>query len=116
MKFSVKAPLLFLVLQVAAGSVMVHAELWASAENQHPAGCHGHSREAPRPQPKSFACCLAGHQSALPQTWASIVPACDVQARVLASENGDLIANHLGESNQQFVSSGDPPAPLPLRI
>jgi hypothetical protein len=116
MKFSFKALVLVLVLQVTAGSVTVHAELWPSAENQQPAGCHGHSHDAPQPKPKTFACCLAGHESALLQASASIVPACDVHVRVAATENYTPIANHSRESIEQIISSAGPPARLPLRI
>jgi hypothetical protein len=103
MKFSFKALVLVLVLQVTAGSVTVHAELWPSAEN-------------PQPKPKTFACCLAGHESALLQASASIVPACDVHVRVAATENYTPIANHSRESIEQIISSAGPPARLPLRI
>ena len=117
MKFSSKALVLTLAMQVAASSVMMHAELWPSAESRRPGGCHGNRQpQAPQPKPNSFACCLGGHDSALLQMSTLTVPACDAHVQVSDDGNGLATVNHSGDSIQQIISSGDPPGRLPLRI
>lgn len=116
MRMALKAFVLVLALQVAAGSVLLHAELLPSPANQRPAGCHGHGHQGPQPQPKNFACCMAGHDSAILQASRTAAPACDTQVHVSGDQSDTAAVTHLRENTQQFMSSGDPPPVLPLRI
>lgn len=113
---ALKALVLGLALQVAAGSILVHAELLPSPQTQRPAGCHGHGHDGPQPQPKNFACCLAGHDSAILQASGTTAPVCDSQVHVSSDKSDAASVTHLREHTQQFMSSGDPPPVLPLRI
>src|SRR5882724_7377572 len=69
---------------LAGSGLLVSASAVPSAST---AGCHGHSRSTPAPQPVSYQCCAIGHSPALqPDISASfvvLVPVASVSAALL---------------------------------
>lgn len=116
MKFAFQLFVLMLVLQITAGSSMLHAQLRPLPSAQSPAGCHQRSPKTPTPQPQSFVCCLSGHDFAIVQASSATAPACTdrLHSSDFATETA-VVFFSLGNPHQ-FVSSGDSPPASPLRI
>lgn len=81
--------------------------------HQQAAGCHEHGRKAPAPEPVSYSCCQAGHDSAILQASFTLQPGVlQVSPRVVFPERA--LAATL--SNSQLTLFGDPPGTTRLRI
>jgi len=89
--------------------------LVAASPNGRPAGCHEHSQKPPARQPASYVCCLAGHDSAIPQASYAPRPVLDEAASFVLCDSLIQIAG-IGKVEFLPVSSGGPPGTTPLRI
>ena len=116
MKVALRAVALMLVLQMFAGTLMLHAELLPSPAAQAPAGCHQHSPKVPSPQPKNYVCCLSGHDSAILQASTIVGPSSDGQVVGAGFEPPIASARIAVGGPLLSISPGDPPVNLALRI
>ena len=105
-----------LVLILLAGSAVSSVAMQATPgiHDEKPSGCHEHGKKAPAHQPADYACCVAGHSSALPQ--ASCIP----QGQQVSS-GFVLTAPSLQSPDLHGIAvlqtySGTPPSQTPLRI
>jgi hypothetical protein len=116
MKVTLKAFVLALVLQLAAGSLMVHAEWLPGNTAQATAACHQHTHKAPSPQPRNFVCCLSGHDAAILQASSIIGLSCDGQLVVAGIAPHTTSASICAIGPLLSISPGDPPVIPALRI
>ena len=116
MKVALKAFVLTLVLQVAAGSLVVHAELLPGNTAHATAACHQHSHQAPSPEPKNYVCCLSGHDAAIRQSSSIVGLSCDGQVVLAGIESHIASARVPAGGPLPSTSPGDPPVIPALRI
>ena len=105
-----------LILAVLAGSGVSSLALQAAPgiHDETPSGCHEHGKKTPARQPADYACCVAGHSSALVQ--ASRIPqAQQVSIGFVLTAPSLQPTNLYGEAVLQMYS-GTPPNQTPLRI
>jgi hypothetical protein len=107
---------LSVVLLAAAGVSALTVPILpvTGAPDAQPAGCHQPGQRSPSRQPLNYVCCLAGHNSAIPQALFAPRPVFE-EASVdfrgcLIQLAGLAVVEHLP------FSSGDPPGVVPLRI
>ena len=116
MKVALKAFVLMLVLQMFAGTLMLHAGLLPSPAAQTSARCHQHSHKAPSPQPRSYVCCLSGHDTAIIQASTIVGPSYDGQVVGAGFEPHIASARVSVGGPLPSTSPGDPPVIPALRI
>lgn len=109
-----KVPALLLLAAGLLSSQAAQASPMLSA-HETPSGCHGHGKKTPVHPPAGYACCMAGHDSAIVQT--SCVPqallhACAELAMALPLRQDSLFPTF----EIQLIPSGAPPGATPLRI
>jgi hypothetical protein len=88
----------------------------AAAPHEAPAGCHEHGPTAPAPEPVSYACCQAGHQSAILQEPSTSRPAFLHVSRVAEFTAAVIQVAMLNGFGNPLILYGDPPSWAPLRI
>jgi hypothetical protein len=105
-----------LVLLLLAGSAMSSLAMQAAPgiHDERPSGCHEHGKKAPAHQPADYACCVAGHSSALVR--ASCVPQPQQVSGVLTLTAPFIDVPAMTGNAALQVSSGSPPNHSPLRI
>jgi len=106
----------FLLMAVVGSSTLGNGSLLFRTQplDQHAGGCHEHGSKAPSPPFSSYQCCLIGHNVAVPQTFHSLEPFLHQFQTKLAIE-APVTSLTVG-MEKTFVSSGDPPGAIPLRI
>jgi len=115
MSYFLKSLTSVLVTAVSVGALTVPMLTLAAAANVQPAGCHQHGQKPPTRQPSSYTCCLAGHDSAVPQ--ASFAPRPVLMEATIFELCVPLIRiARLGAVGPLPLCSGDPPGTTPLRI
>jgi hypothetical protein len=82
--------------------------------DETPSGCHEHGKKAPAHQPVDYACCVAGHSSALVQ--ASCVPQGQQVSIGFVLTGPSLQPPELYGVAVLQTYSGTPPRQIPLRI
>ena|SRR5271166_5388281 len=114
MKFQPKILGVLLLMAVALPAAAWPA--WYAATPQRPGGCHQHGPAKPASPPTSYACCEAGHHTALlPETftlrlsWLQISRA--IEPGALASAHGTIC-----NVERELLQFQDPPGLSPLRI
>jgi hypothetical protein len=115
MKIAFKAFFVLMAVQLVAFGVTIHTGALTPSSMQPLSGCHGHSHKSPLPQQKSYVCCLSGHGSLILQSPPLIAP---VLQELFSSDipDPDTTGIRLSGIRQRFVSSGDPPTRVALRI
>ena len=115
MSYFLKYLSLVLLATVVVSAITVPILPVTAAPDAQPAGCHQHGQKLPSHQPVNYTCCLAGHDSAIPQ--ASFAPHPVIEGAMsfelcgcLTQSAGQGVVEHLP------FSSGDPPGTAPLRI
>ena len=107
-----------LVLLLLAGSAMSSLAAQASGapgiHDEKPAGCHEHGKKAPVHPVSDYACCLAGHGSAVVQ--ASFVPQPQQVSAAFVLTVPALHRSGLDGETVLQAYSGTPPRLTPLRI
>jgi hypothetical protein len=116
MKVALKALVLMLVLQMLAGTLMLHADLLPSPAAQTSAGCHRHSHKTPSPQPRSYGYCLSGHDTAILQASTIVGPSYDGKVVGAGFEPHIAFARISVGGPLPSISPGDPPVIPALRI
>src|ERR1700740_2907702 len=116
MKLAFQLFVLMLVLQICAGSAMLHAQLLPLPSSPTPAGCHQHGHKTPSPEPRSFVCCLSGHDFAMVQALSWTVPACSDRLHSPDFFADTAVVLFSVANSHPFISSSDPPPASPLRI
>ena len=105
------------VLLLLAGSAMSSLAAQASGargiHDEKPAGCHEHGKKTPVHPASDYACCVAGHGSAVVQ--ASFVPQPQVSVAFVLTVPALDRSGLDGETVLQAYS-GTPPGLTPLRI
>lgn len=114
MSYFLKSLTLVLLTAVGVSALTVPVLPTMVAPRGRPAGCHDHGQKPPARQP-SYACCLAGHDSAVPQASFSPRPVLVEAATFEVCATLIRIAG-LGAVGPLPLSSGDPPGTTPLRI
>lgn len=90
-----------------SSALAVHAE-------QPAAGCHDHGKKAPVRPPANYACCVAGHGSAIPQASCMPQPLLQVSLNPMPTAASSLAA--FRGSENLTVTPGWPPGGTPLRV
>src|SRR5262249_54513869 len=116
MKVTLKAFVLTLALQVTAGSLLSHGQLLPSPTTQARAGCHQHSHQAPSPQPKSYVCCVNGHDAAILSASSIVGPSGYGEVVGAGIETHTTCARVPVVGPLSSLSPGDPPVIPALRI
>lgn len=106
------------LLLLTTGTINALAAQTSTAPGVHdeqPAGCHDHGKKVPVRPPANYACCVAGHGSAIVQ--ASCLP----QPSLQASPGILLVAASPRKSDPRSrqslrASAGGPPGATPIRI
>lgn len=92
-----------------------HAPTGPRIHDEQPAGCHDHGKNVPARPPASYACCVAGHSSAVVQASCVLHPPLPASiALLLTGPPPPEAAPGSGQVLQ--VSLGAPPGASPLRI
>src|SRR6266568_972091 len=112
MRFFYKAIVFVLLSAFLAVGLSAQPLLAGMAKPPAPAGCH-HGDSMPAPQPQSYSCCQAGHNSAIlqPVHTQELAVSCILPATTLAPMRAISVA-----SSQRVLPTYEPPGGLPLRI
>jgi hypothetical protein len=106
---------LVLLATVSVSAITVPILPVTAAPDAQPAGCHQHRQKLPSHQPPNYVCCLAGHDSAVPQ--AAFAPRLVFEKTASFELCAPLVQiATLGVVEHLPFSSGDPPGTAPLRI
>jgi hypothetical protein len=115
MSYFLKYLTLVLLATASASAITVPILPVTAAPDAQPAGCHQHRQKLPSHQPANYICCLAGHDSAVPQASFAPRPVFEKTASFELCAPLVQIAV-LGVVEHLPFSSGDPPGTAPLRI
>jgi hypothetical protein len=115
MGFVSKRVALALLVFICVGTLSAQPPVSAALPHHRPAGCHQHDQKAPDPQPVSYGCCVAGHDSAILQPSAVSAPSPLVSLAVVVS-GSPVQATVISRDQDLPVSSGRPPGITALRI
>jgi hypothetical protein len=115
MSYFLKYLTLVLLAAVSVSAITVPVLTVIPAPDAQPAGCHQHGQKLPSHQPANYNCCLAGHDSAVPQASFDHLVVFEMTASIepcapLVQIAGVGVVEHLP------FSSGGPPGTAPLRI
>jgi hypothetical protein len=105
------------LLLLAASAMSLLASQGSTAPGIHdekPAGCHEHGKKAPVHPASDYACCVAGHGSAVVQ--ASFVPQPPQVSAAFVLAVPALHRSGLDDETVLRAYSGTPPRLTPLRI
>lgn len=115
MSYFLKSLTLVLLTAISVSALTVPMSPLVAAPNAPSAGCHQHGHNLPARQPASYVCCLAGHDSAVPQAPFSPRPVFKEAASFVLCAPLIRIAR-LGAGGALPLSYGDPPGKTPQRI
>ena len=95
-------------------SLAMQVSIVPGIHDENPAGCHEHGKKTPVRPASDYACCVAGHGSALVQ--ASCVPQPQHVSVGFVLTAPSLYRSGLQDTPVLQMYSGTPPGPTPLRI
>lgn len=113
-KRSSKLLAVFLLLGLAAVSLLRQETSLMHAQTIAAAACNHHGTKAPTRTPSNYRCCQLGHNSAVLQSWLPWQPS----LIVVADDSGSAPSVFSGQNNSgnAAASSPDPPHNIPLRL
>jgi len=115
MSYFLKSLTLVLLSTVSVSAITVPILPVTTAPDAQPAGCHQHRQKLPSHPPANYLCCLAGHDSAIPQ--AAFAPRLVFEKAPSFELCAPLVEiAALGVVEHLPFSFGDPPGTARLRI
>ena len=103
------------IFSVSLAVIMAQGPVSLLAGQAPQKGCHDHGSGMPDPKPAGYSCCLTGHDSAIPRTYASSHVTAQIVPQTLPILSS-VVGRYDNCGKPATPLSGSPPVALPLRI